>query len=157
LSAKGRLSANTGVHGPARRAAPARTPECAARIVTSGIAKGRPEGEHRSAQHEAGPATRALLLFRALLLGIAIAATGGIALAADVPFLTGRIVDHAEILKPATRERIGAGLQAHETATGNEIAVLTVTTLDGESIEGSRRACSSPGNWAGRARTTGCC
>jgi len=33
--------------------------------------------------------------------------------AADVPFLTGRVVDNAEILKPATREKITAELKAH--------------------------------------------
>jgi uncharacterized protein len=57
------------------------------------------------------------------------------ALAADVPYLSGRVVDDAEILKPATRERLTAELKAHEQATGNQIAVLTVSTIGDESIE----------------------
>ena len=57
------------------------------------------------------------------------------AVAADVPFLSGRVVDHAEILKPATRERVSAALKSHEDASGDQIAVLTVPTLDGASVE----------------------
>lgn len=53
----------------------------------------------------------------------------------DVPFLTGRVVDNAEILKPETRGRITEQLQAHERKTTNQIAVLTVPTLRGESVE----------------------
>jgi uncharacterized protein len=55
--------------------------------------------------------------------------------AADVPFLTGRVVDNAEILKPGTRETLADALKAHEQATGNQIAVLTLPTIDGESVE----------------------
>ena len=55
--------------------------------------------------------------------------------AAAVPYLTGRVVDNAEILKPATRERVAALAKAHEDKTTDQIAVLTVTTLGGESIE----------------------
>jgi uncharacterized protein len=55
--------------------------------------------------------------------------------AADVPFLSGRVVDNAEILQPATRDKIAAMLKAHEQATGNQIAILTVRTLDGEAVE----------------------
>lgn len=54
---------------------------------------------------------------------------------ADVPYLTGRVVDNAEILKPDTRRRITEQLQAHEHATTNQIAVLTVPTLHGDSVE----------------------
>jgi len=55
--------------------------------------------------------------------------------ATAVPYLTGRVVDNAEILKPATRERVAALAKAHEDKTTDQIAVLTVTTLGGESIE----------------------
>ncbi|MEP7181367.1 MAG: TPM domain-containing protein [Betaproteobacteria bacterium] len=57
------------------------------------------------------------------------------AYAADVPLLSGRVVDNAEILKPATRDRIAAALKAQEDATGNQIAVLTVPTIGGDSVE----------------------
>ena len=55
--------------------------------------------------------------------------------ATDVPFLTGRVVDNAEILKPATRASLTAQLKAHEDKTGNQVAVLTTHSLQGESIE----------------------
>jgi len=55
--------------------------------------------------------------------------------AADVPYLSGRVVDDAEILKPATRDRLTAATKAHEQKTGNQIAVLTVATLGGDGIE----------------------
>jgi len=55
--------------------------------------------------------------------------------AAEVPYLSGRVVDDAEILSPATREALAGEMKAHEEATGNQIAVLTVPTLGGEGIE----------------------
>jgi uncharacterized protein len=72
---------------------------------------------------------RAVMLVRLLLAAIT-------AFAADVPYLTGRVVDNAEILKPATRDQIATVLKAHEDKTSNQIAVLTLPTLDGESVEG---------------------
>jgi uncharacterized protein len=59
----------------------------------------------------------------------------GAALAADVPYLTGRVVDNAEILSADAERRIAARLKAHEDRTTDQIAVLTVATLDGESVE----------------------
>ena len=95
-----------------------------------------------SAAGATGPAHRtgnaeavARATWRALLLAIVLCVSG-IAAAVDVPYLSGRIVDDAEILQRATRERLGAALSAHESATGNEIVVLTIPTLEGESIEG---------------------
>jgi uncharacterized protein len=67
----------------------------------------------------------------AATLLVACAALG----AADVPYLTGRVVDDAEILKPATRERITALSKAHEDETTDQIVVLTIPTLGGESVE----------------------
>ncbi|HET9664028.1 MAG TPA: TPM domain-containing protein, partial [Burkholderiales bacterium] len=55
--------------------------------------------------------------------------------AADIPYLSGRVVDDAEILSPAARNRLTATLRAHEQRTTNQIAVLTVPTIHGESIE----------------------
>jgi uncharacterized protein len=54
---------------------------------------------------------------------------------ADVPYLTGRVVDNAEIMKADTRRRLADLLQAHERETTNQVVVLTVTTLHGESVE----------------------
>jgi len=69
-----------------------------------------------------------------MLVGLFLAAIT--ALAADVPYLTGRVVDNAEILKPPTRDQLATVLKAHEDKTSNQIAVLTLPTLDGESVEG---------------------
>jgi uncharacterized protein len=74
--------------------------------------------------------TRAALLFSALALAAASHANS-----AEVPYLTGRVVDNAEILKPDTQRRIAADLQAHEKKTTNQVVVLTVPTLGGESVE----------------------
>jgi uncharacterized protein len=52
-----------------------------------------------------------------------------------IPYLSGRIVDQAGVLSTQARERLAAMLQAHERATGNQIVVLTVPTLGGESVE----------------------
>ena len=57
------------------------------------------------------------------------------AFAADVPYLSGRVVDNAEILSGETKKALTAQLKAHEAETTNQIAVLTVPSLEGESIE----------------------
>jgi uncharacterized protein len=72
------------------------------------------------------------LVARMLLLA---ALAAGPAVAVDVPYLTGRVVDDAEILQPATRERVAAMAKAHEEKTTDQIAVLTIPTLGGESVE----------------------
>jgi uncharacterized protein len=69
----------------------------------------------------------------ALLLCACLAAAA--ALAADVPYLSGRIVDNAEILGAGTKQKLTAQLKAHEAETTNQIAVLTVRSLEGESVE----------------------
>ena len=68
-------------------------------------------------------------LLAALLLATAIAS------AAEVPFLTGRVTDNAGVLSEGTRGALSALLKAHEDSTGDQIAVLTIPTLDGEGIE----------------------
>jgi len=55
--------------------------------------------------------------------------------AVDVPYLQGRVTDDAEILGQEAVNRIGALLEDHEMRTTDQVAVLTVATLDGESIE----------------------
>jgi uncharacterized protein len=57
------------------------------------------------------------------------------ALAADVPFLSGRVVDNAEMLSPAAVDRVSGLLKAHETRTTDQVVVLTVPSLEGRSIE----------------------
>ncbi len=54
----------------------------------------------------------------------------------DVPTLTGRVVDNADILSSSTEETITTLLATHEEATSNQVAVLTISSLGGETIEG---------------------
>lgn len=74
---------------------------------------------------------RATLVLAALL----VFATAVAAQPAEVPYLTGRVVDNAEILSPDTRKRLAESLRRHEQKTGNQVAVLTVPTINGESVE----------------------
>ena len=76
--------------------------------------------------------TRRAWLGTAFLLLVVAAFT---VFAADVPYLTGRIVDNAEILSPETRRALEEKLAAHERATTNQVVVLTLGSLEGESIE----------------------
>lgn len=57
------------------------------------------------------------------------------AFAVEVPYLSGRITDDAEILDADARRRIGELLRTHEAASGDQIVVLTVPSLQGESVE----------------------
>jgi uncharacterized protein len=57
------------------------------------------------------------------------------ALALDVPPLTGRIVDTAHLLPPELAASLSQELAAHEQRTGNQVAILTLPTLQGEPVE----------------------
>ena len=51
------------------------------------------------------------------------------------PALTGRVVDNAQMIEPAVREQLAQQLQAHEQATGEQLVVVTLTNLQGTSID----------------------
>jgi len=55
--------------------------------------------------------------------------------AKDIPPLTGRIVDQANLLTADQKQRIETKLAAFEKETGDQVAVLTFDSLDGEAIE----------------------
>lgn len=57
------------------------------------------------------------------------------AAALEVPFLSGRVVDEAEILSPEAEQRLTATLEQLEAQTGAQVAVLTVPSLGGEALE----------------------
>jgi uncharacterized protein len=57
------------------------------------------------------------------------------AAALDVPFLSGRVTDNAEVLNDATRRALTERLKAHEDRTGDQIVVLTIPSLESENIE----------------------
>lgn len=73
------------------------------------------------------------MLRNACIAGMLAAAV--VVFAADVPYLSGRVTDNAEILSADMRRSLTERLKAHEDNTGNQIAVLTVPTLAGESVE----------------------
>lgn len=55
--------------------------------------------------------------------------------ALDVPPLTERVVDNASLLSSSEKEELSSYLESLEEATGAQIAVLTVATLAGDSLE----------------------
>jgi uncharacterized protein len=65
-------------------------------------------------------------------LGLLWAATAG---ALDFPALSGRVVDTANLLDPATEQSLTDQLAAHERATTNQVMVVTVPSLGGVLIE----------------------
>lgn len=73
---------------------------------------------------------RALVMAAALLVMLAPAAAEK-----PVPQLTDRVVDQAAMIKVADEANLVARLEAHEKATGNQVVVLTVNSLDGDNLE----------------------
>lgn len=65
----------------------------------------------------------------------AILLMSSIASGANIPYLTGRVTDNAQILSPETNQAITDSLKAHEIRTSNQIAVLTIPSLNGDNIE----------------------
>jgi uncharacterized protein len=57
------------------------------------------------------------------------------AIAAPLPTLTGRVVDNAHMIDPATKADIERKLADYEKKSSDQIVVATVDSLDGEAIE----------------------
>lgn len=74
-------------------------------------------------------ANRFLLVLTLLFLMVAGA------FAAELPALTGRVVDAANVIGAATREQITQKLAAFEAKSSDQVVVVTVPSLDGEEIE----------------------
>jgi uncharacterized protein len=55
--------------------------------------------------------------------------------ATEIPFLTGRVNDNAQILSENARKSLSEKLKDHEDKTTDQIAILTISSLEGESIE----------------------
>ncbi|MBT8399053.1 MAG: TPM domain-containing protein [Rhodothermia bacterium] len=69
-------------------------------------------------------------------LGILLIGLSDLAMAQpSVPVLTGRVVDEAGVLSDSAEREIAAILKAHEDSTSNQIAVLTIKSLGGYSVE----------------------
>src|SRR5215831_6874883 len=70
-----------------------------------------------------------------LIVFLAICCQPMLASALDVPPLTGRIVDLARVLPASDADQLTAQLKTHEDKTGNQVAVLIIPSLEGESVE----------------------
>ena len=55
--------------------------------------------------------------------------------ALEVPYLSGRINDTAHMLSAEAVKELEAMLAAYEDSTGNQLVLLTIESLDGESLE----------------------
>src|SRR5687767_15878041 len=55
--------------------------------------------------------------------------------ALEVPYLSGRVVDNADLVPDDVQQRIEQRLAAYEQQTTNQIAVLTVESLEDEALE----------------------
>ncbi len=77
-------------------------------------------------------AARAFFLLCATLPLVAAAAHAAVV---EVPYLSGRVVDTAEVLSADASARIGELLRAHEVSSGNQVVVLTLPSLAGENVE----------------------
>jgi uncharacterized protein len=69
-----------------------------------------------------------------LLLLLALAASG-VAVALEVPYLSGPVVDLADLLPAGSEARLDARLRMLEQEEGAQVAVLTIPSLEGEVIE----------------------
>ncbi len=74
---------------------------------------------------------------RVLLIALAIffAALQGAYAQSDIPALTGRVVDNADLMDPADEAALTRKLEDFEKKGSDQIVVATVTSLNGEAIE----------------------
>lgn len=84
----------------------------------------------RSGRATIGTRARLALLVLALIF-----ASRAIAAEPKFPPLTGRVVDDAGILDASTQSQLTEMLAAHERATGEQVVVVTLESLQGYSIE----------------------
>jgi len=71
----------------------------------------------------------------ALVLLTATLAAAQVARCAEVPYLSGRVNDYAGIMSESAIELLSEQLKEHENRTTNQVVVLTLPSLQGESIE----------------------
>lgn len=69
------------------------------------------------------------------LLAAFVLASLAAAYALEVPYLSGRVNDEAHVLSPSVVTELESLLKAYEDSTGNQIAVLIIPSLEGESLE----------------------
>ena len=77
------------------------------------------------------------------------------AVAQNFPPLTGRVVDQANLLRPAQKVDLDSKLSALEAQSGRQFVVATVTSLEGQDIDGLHATSSAgSGRSATRSATT---
>lgn len=70
----------------------------------------------------------------ALLLLILIASAVDV-VAKEVPYLSGRVNDHAQLIEEGATSHIAQRLKQLESSTGAQVAILTITSLEDDSLE----------------------
>lgn len=83
----------------------------------------------------AGRAATRLALLLLLLLGLAAPGAAVARATPEFPALTGRVVDEANLLEPAAEARLTEKLAALEQARGDQLVVVTLSSLRGREIE----------------------
>ncbi len=68
-------------------------------------------------------------------VGLAVLWAAGVAGALEVPYLAGRVNDLAGLLSSQTVQQLESRLEQLEEATGAQVAVLTLPSLEGEPLE----------------------
>jgi len=79
-----------------------------------------------------------MTVFRSLLIALVLVplwAGASFAAQLNFPSLSGRVVDGANVLSQGAKQELTTLLAAHETATSDQVVVVTVTSLQGVSIE----------------------
>ena len=85
-------------------------------------------------RHVPANATSTIAFWSMLVLILILASQAGAA-TPQFPALSGRVVDEAGILSAATRSDLTEMLAQHERATGEQVVVVTLKSLQGYSIE----------------------
>jgi uncharacterized protein len=96
------------------------------------LTDGMPDRQTARPYGSAGATRPTLYFVLALLLALFAVAS---AIAAPLPELTGRVVDNAGMIDPATKADIERKLADYEKKSSDQIVVATVDSLDGEAIE----------------------
>ena len=98
-------------------------------MASTGCLRGRPPRPSVGVVRR-GAAVLALILGLVALMGI-----GGLKAAPDLPRLTGRVVDNANLLSAASASAIESKLKGLEDKSGIQLVVATIPSLDGDEIE----------------------
>ena len=98
-------------------------------MASTGCLTGRP-------QRPWNGVVRRLVMVLALLPGlVALLGVGGLKAAPDLPRLTGRVVDNANLLSAASASAIESKLKGLEDKSGIQLVVATIPSLGGDEIE----------------------